>query len=333
MQTSHNTRPAFTIIEILILIAIVALFIGVLFPALSGSRCGSGSMNAVTQANLRSLTTGSTNFAADHNDQIFALTSAIQAQDILHKATGRSIELTQAHEPILRLRYSHLVLMDYLTDRQPEPIAASPFDKNLINWQENPLAYLEENNTFPYAQGLPKTAGYDMDPTWTDQAILQLWPFASSYQVVPHAWLDDIYPQYTPSPTSPHHMIQSDNTAPLRGRKLSQVKYPAQKIFIYEEFDYSSERSPLYASDPNARINLAFFDGSVRQEKTSAANSAFNKDNPTAVWQQPYIPLDTFPLPNGGLNDQTLLDLRFRFRWTKQGLQGIDYGPKGFGNP
>jgi len=325
MQSNHNTRHAFTILELLAVIVVCLLLIGILLPALGSSRDhGHGMQSVVAQANLRSLTTGSMNFAADHNDEIFSLTSADQASDILYRATGGRIPLTQAHQPILRLRYSHLVLLDYLTDRQPEPIAASPFDKNLINWQENPVAYLDKKYDFPYAQGLPTKPGYDMDPIWTDPAIIQLWPFASSYQVVPHAWLDDTNPQYTPSPTSPHHMIDTGANTPLGGRKLSQVAHPSSKVFMYEEFErYKDPKKPLYASYPRAIINLAFFDGSVRQLAAEDTNSAFDKDNPESVWEQPYLPLDTFPLPSGGLNDQTKLDLRFR--WTKHGLKGIDY--------
>lgn len=219
--------------------------------------------------------------------------------------------------------------MDYLTDRQPEPIAASPFDKNLIDWQENPLAYLDKKNPFPYGSGFPTKAGYDMDPAWTDPAVMQLWPFGSSYQVVPNAWLNDEDPQYTPSPNSPHHMIPSANTdesTPLGGRKFTEVTHPSAKVFMYEEFDrFTDSKNPLYASAPNARINLAFFDGSVRQEVVSDANSAQDPSNPSRIWQQPYLPLDTFPKPIGGLEDTTPLDLRFR--WTKDGLAGIDYAP------
>lgn len=355
MHSNHNTRHALTIVEILVLIVILALAIGILLPA-PGS-CGGRRVakTVVAQANLRSLNTGAMNYAGDSDDLLFGFTAhldnnasylhqwgsgrpkpeihshqtstAYQARNILQRATGRITSTEKILLPksrLMHLRYSHLVLLDYLTDRQPEPIMASPFDKNLIDWQDNPLAYLEEDNSFPYAQGLSSKTGYDTDPTWTDPAVLQLWPFGSSYQVVPHAWLNDTNPQYTPSPTSPHHMVlQAEEDTPLGGRKLTEVAFPSQKVFMYEEFDRQSKSAPLYVSDPNAKANLAFFDGSIRQEKTSDANSAFDKDNPSTVWEQPYIPLDTFPLPSGGLNDQTKLDLRFR--WTKNGLAGIDY--------
>jgi len=322
MHSNHTTRLAFTILELLVIIGIIALIIGILLPSL-GSNCPGSPPNVVAQANLRSLLTGSINYAGDHNDKIFSLTSSQQATDILTRATGRPFELNPTHEPMLRLRYSHLVLINWLTDHQPEPIAASPFDSNLINWQEHPLGYLDTPNDFPYGNGLPTKAGYDMDPIWTDPALVQLWPFASSYQVVPNAWLDDTDPRYTPSPNSPHHMIDTGSQTAIGGRRMTQVAFPSSKVFMYEEFDYAIESKPLYASDPSATINLAFFDGSVRQERVKNANSAFDKDNPSAVWQQPYLPLENFPEPRGGLGDSTPLDLRFR--WTKGGLACIDY--------
>lgn len=352
MHTFPSNRHAFTIYELIAVIFIALLLIGILLPAMGQTRCGGGSMNVVAQANLRSLNTGTANYAGDHNDLIFSFTwnagesyielssrsevqmssqkeaAAYQAMNILQRSTGRLQGNTALKAPtsqLLQLRYSHLVLMDYLTDRQPEPIAASPFDKNLIDWQESAMGFTNKH-PFPYADGLPTKPGFDMDPAWTDPAVMQLWPFGSSYQVVPHAWLNDEDPQYTPSTNTPHHMIlQAEEDTPLGGRKMTEVAQPAAKVFMYEEFDHKSEASPLYASDPNARINLAFFDGSVRQEVVSDANSAQDQSDPTRIWQHPYLPLDTFPEPKGGLGDTTPLDLRFR--WTKLGLAGIDYGP------
>lgn len=366
MHIHPSNRHAFTLIDLILTAVLIAifsiLFLFMFMPALGiypGHRRGSGSANAHSQSNLRSLTTGAMNYAGDHNDRIFSYTwnagqeyitlysgrpkaipdsrsaAALQAENILQRATGRiGSEDTKHYGPritppvkqLMHLRYSHIVLLDYLTDRQPEPIAASPFDKNLYDWQENPLAYLDKENPFPYGSGFPTEAGYDMDPTWTDPAVMQLWPFGSSYQVVPHAWLNDTDPQYTPSPNSPHHMIlQAEEDTPLGGRKMTEVAHPSAKVFMYEEFDYQTESTPLYASDPNAKMTLAFFDGSVRQERIKAANSAQDQSDPTRIWQQPYLPLDTFPIPRAGLGDTTPLDLRFR--WTKGGLAGVDFEP------
>ena len=45
-------------------------------------------------------------------------------------------------------------------------------------------------------------------------------------------------------------------------------------------------------------------------------------------WQQAYVPLDKFPVPIGGLGDNSLVSQRFR--WTFGGLSGINYGAFSF---
>jgi prepilin-type N-terminal cleavage/methylation domain-containing protein len=60
-----NTRPAFSIIELLVSIAIIALLIGILFPALSGAIGSARSVRC--QANLRSLVTGLQMYQEDND--------------------------------------------------------------------------------------------------------------------------------------------------------------------------------------------------------------------------------------------------------------------------
>jgi prepilin-type processing-associated H-X9-DG protein len=346
----------------LVVIAIIALLIGILLPALGQAR--RSAQNVVAQANLRSLNTGAANYAGDSDDRIFSYTwgegdlvtrpdtgnqetmtsdttaAAIQAQDILIRATGRKGGPSRIKAPEVRLmhrRYSHLVLLDYLTDRQPEPIAASPFDKNQINWQENPLEYKEDSNSFPYGNGAPSVTGFDDDENWELEEVVALWPFASTYQMVPAAWNSDGIgtTTYTPVPETPH-LFRSNggrNDRPRLGRrKMTHVAHPSGKVMMFEEFDRFSDTEGLYFAYPEARCNLAFFDGSVRQEVTADANPGWNPDTPQTQrepWLQKYVPLETFPYPKGGLGDAT--EYCTRYRWTRYGLQGIDYGAKDVG--
>lgn len=345
-------NKAFTLIELLVVIAIIALLIGILLPALGQAR--RSAQNVVAQANARSLNTGAANYAGDSDDRIFSFTwrggeryinlkngkeklapndtvaAAWQAQNILQRATGRlkgQGAFIAPEQRLMHRRYSHLVLLDYLTDRQPEPIAASPFDKNLINWQENPLEYIEPGNSFPYGNGQPEEPGYDTDGNWTPTGIKQLWPFASTYQMVPSAWNTDGINganTYTPVEDTPH-LFQAIQAGPTLGRrKMTQVAHPSGKVMLFEEFDRFSDPAGLYFAYPEAKANLAFFDGSVRQEETQDSNAGWNPRSPDQPWLQTYVPLDTFPLPKGGLGDQTKYCQRYR--WTRNGLQGIDFG-------
>jgi len=347
---SGEVQRGFTIWELFAILVVVVVLVIIFLPAMGSPRINTNGNGS--RANLRTLTMGAANYAGDHADLIYTYTythnsmglidmtgrgmteeeksivkPVFQAMNILQRATGRikgNGAIMPAPAALLYQRYSHLVLLDYLTDRQPEPIVASPYDKDLISWQENPIGYLDADSDVPYGKGMPKKAGYDTDPMWVQTAVKQLWAFGSSYQVVPHAWVDDVDPQYSPSADSPHHMVKGDSEEPLGGRKMSEVKFPSQKVFMYEEFDRFSDPKGIYAAYPEAMINMAFFDGSVRQEMVEDANSAYDDENPTRVWEQRYVPLDTFPVPMGGLGELKKWDLRFR--WTKGGLGGVDFG-------
>ncbi|MGV6814841.1 MAG: type II secretion system protein [Phycisphaerales bacterium] len=350
----ERRKNAFTLIELLVVIAIIALLIGILLPALGQAQ--RSAKNVLSQSNQRSLNTGAANYAADNKDRIFNYSwrggesyvmpdgrtktpgddtdaSQRQNQEILQRVTGRisgTFKITNFGGRLPQRRYSHLVLLDFLTDVQPEPIAASPFDKNQLDWQDNPLEY-GPGSTVPYANGAPD--GYDQDAEWSQTYVRQRWPFASSYQMVPAAWNSDGIAgaaTWGPIASTPHLFTTSGvGDLKLGRRKMTQVAHASGKVMMFEEFDRFSDKDGLYFAYPEAKPNLAFFDGSVRSENTSESNAGWNPAEPNVEWAQIYIPLDTFPEPKNGLGDPDTYCQRFR--WTRHGLQGIDYGGRDVG--
>ncbi|MCH8507234.1 MAG: prepilin-type N-terminal cleavage/methylation domain-containing protein [Phycisphaerales bacterium] len=364
-----SKSKGFTLIELLVVIAIIALLIGILLPAIGKAR--DTARNVLSQTNMRQLNQGANNYAADNKDRIFSYTwkgppsgdggilkgnlvffdlpdgskrpaandqeaASWQQTEILMRVTGRIEGPTKFKNFGSRLahrRYSHIVLLDYLTNSQPEPIATSPFDRNLLEWQQNPTDITAANN-IPYAPG-SDTTGYDDPGSWGDWGVRQRWAYASTYQMVPAAWNTDGIAgsqTYYPSPNTPHLFARpAGSRIPLGDRRYTQVAFPGGKVMQFEEFDRFSSRQALYFMYPEARSNLSFFDGSVRSEATGDANPGWNPNSPNQEWRQRYIPLHTFPLPKTGLGETTAYCQRYR--WTRHGLRGIDYGGREIGRP
>tara|TARA_R110002073_G_scaffold147687_1_gene300559 strand:+ start:148968 stop:150122 length:1155 start_codon:yes stop_codon:yes gene_type:complete len=370
MHALHRTksRLGFSIIELVTIVVMAASVTAVLGPAMSRMRTQMRGMTS--EGNLASIGQISAMYAHDHDDRIFTFTwragvpyidlatgkervsptdqeaASRQVQNILHRATGRISGAYKIQVPSARLmhrRYSHLVLADYMGGSVTDPMWADPMDANQLRWQLNPLEYRDDDpNTLPYGNGMPDLSGYDDDTNWQQISIQMLWPFASSFQVVPHAWQQDFGPQYYPIEDTPHLFFQSSDGIVLGERRFHEVRFPGAKVHMFEEFDREQAGSPYFAYD-HARPAKLMFDGSINTMMSGLSHSSVNPDHyldnnlmpydskhAFEIWEQPYVPLDTFPIPLGGLGDNTHLNQRFR--WTLHGLQGTNY-PQGFTRP
>ncbi|MFT5423493.1 MAG: prepilin-type N-terminal cleavage/methylation domain-containing protein [Phycisphaerales bacterium] len=324
-------KKAFTLIELLVVIAIIALLIGILLPALGKAR--GTARNVVSQSNMRSLGASAANFASDSDDKIFSFAQSLnasqkQAIDILSARTGREIgggrpsALIRLNSITPSRRYQHFVLFDYLTSQLPEQIASSPFDRNLAEWQDNPVE--AQTTSVPYV-GSSVPAFYDRSSNWPSDDVRQLWPYASTYQVVPAAWNVNNnrskQRSWAPTGDTPHLFFVGQ----AQQRYYKDVAFPSSKVHMFEEFDRLSKSEGIWFAFPEAKCNLLFFDSSVRNLASREANPGWNPASPNSVWRQKYKALDTFPLFNG---HKTRDEWFMKYRWTREGLGGLDFGGK-----
>lgn len=348
MICMKTQRRAMTLVDLLMSTVVLSLLALTLIPAMSTLR--DEAENEQSKANLMQLGQGRDQYAGDNKDLIFAYNwragetytlpngqirfpssdqqaAAFQNQEILMRRTGRINGVAKILSFDARLphrRYNHLILLDYLAGIDDEQfqtttLAIDPADQTLLTWHERPLEY-GPGSGIPYADGVLN--GYDSDSNWPTTAVRQRWAFGSSYEITPFAWQGDGPSNvYVPVSSTPH--LHSASGTPVLGRRtMSEVASPSRKVHLYEEFDREQKRYPWFAYD-HARVEKLMFDGSINSLPSGEAGDSYSPNNPSTVWRQHYVPLDQFPIPLGGFNDSSELNLRFR--WTRNGLQGIDY--------
>lgn len=336
-----------SLIELLVTIVIVSTLSLTILPALASVR--DKAENEQSRAKLMHLGQGRDQYALDNQDRIFTYNwvpgeaytlpdgrvktgidwvdaAQYQNQEIIMRRTGRISGTTKIRSMDGRIphrRFTHFVLIDYLAGDDDsvfndDQLAIDPADQNRLVWSEHPLSY-GIGSGLPYSN--EASSGYDTDPNWSQSGILQRWAFSTSYDIVPASWQGDGPDGYRPVSDTPH-LFSGGGNADLSGRFTTEVAFPAQKVHMHEDFDREQVQYPWFAYD-HARVEKLMFDGSLNNLTSGEANDSYSPNDPINVWRQRYIPLEHFPLPLGGFNDFT--ELNMRFRWTRDGLQGIDY--------
>lgn len=334
---NRRVRRGFTLVELLIVIAIIALLIGILLPGLGQAR--KAARRVICMANLQQYGTAHVSYWADYKDDIagFNWKSGVrypEADPDLQFATGGDqyaamnqavhILRTQADRPdigrvtarIPHRRYSHLILNSYLQQRLPEPTMACPEDKPLRNWQLDPKS---------------DTLDPDPDPAKTGGvAWNKFWPYASSYQLIPAAWNRDSggdgRPLTTWQYTEDHNLFFVG--AHLGDRGSWDIYFPANKVAIYSFHDRHSAKMQIYHAYPQAVAPAVFWDGSVRLERTADANEGFQPNNPTSRFptMYKYIGPRSYAFEPPVLSGQPFDRVDGVYRWTRGGLKGVDFG-------
>jgi len=345
----ERSGQGFSILELMLVIAIVSTLIALLLPAIGRARGIARDIEC--KSNLRQLGIAGASYAADSPDLIPSFwwapgsspsewsglnavlnrsgadtldAAQVQATDILRRRTGRGEGRAPdkiVHNSIRypHRRFTHLVLMDYMSTPIPDPRAACPEDKRLLVWAKDPM----DLSSVP-------TASDDDSTTESRIEVRQRWAYSSTYQAVPASWSPDtrVGEKLTVGPVERFYNLfnRIDRGLRLGGRKYTEVNFPGSKVFFFEFHDRHSSGADAFYAYPEARSNQVFFDNSVRAERTSASNPGFDPNNPTGG--APAVVYD--PAPGAAdpppLHDPNGDTLKGHYRWTRDGLRGVDYG-------
>jgi prepilin-type N-terminal cleavage/methylation domain-containing protein len=328
---------AFTLIELLVVIAIIALLISILLPALGEAR--KTARTSLCLSNMRQQGTAMHTYAADFKELVFSYSAkpgwtGTSFPDLLSfagvNATYSNAAFAQMIDIVRRRgdrlpqetpigpgnlfpfsRYGHLVLQDYLSQRLPDPMVACPEDRDRITWGRDPRGY--DSGTYH-----PNFGTQAMNPmNWR-------WPYSSTYWITSSAY-DGNVPALRAVPAG-YGFVTGGAVNPqarFGGRKASSVAYPAQKVFMYEQFGrHHGKTSYLsYVGFQTARPVVQFFDNSASMRSIAdAQNGCF----PSTGGQQLQVWAPANPTADPSPPNTVTYD--YYLQWTKGGLQGIDFG-------
>jgi prepilin-type N-terminal cleavage/methylation domain-containing protein len=330
-------RRGFTLIELLVVVAVIALLIAILLPALAGAR--KVARLGICESNLKQLGVATNTYGLDFKDQIFSFSwragdalssdnglnyaakdvdaACNQMVDIVRRLGDRTVNEVPRTLGVFfpYLRFSHLVLQDYLGHRLPDPIVACPEDPDQRRWGLDPGGY--DAGQYQPNYGVGAAQG-----NWR-------WPYRSNYWMTASAIDKNIAGRRLRPVNS--EVVATSPFPSLRfgNRSLTEVEFPSAKVFLFEQYGRHAQRDfdyRTYYGFDTAKCVVQFFDGSVSLRASKDANKG--NANPS----DPNSPTSTVPYVANGLTPDppapTALHSDVRFLFTRSGLKGVDFGGK-----
>ena len=334
-MTRARCATGLVLVELAAAVAIVAVLAALLLIAAGESRRQSSLGDNL--ANLKQFASATGSYAADNDDRMWAFSwqagvnygfggiastsyeaAANQAVEIIRRRANRP-DLAPIAGWFPNVTGSHLVLLDYLGTAQPERFVAGPEDWQRLLWQTSVVP--DWNGYFrlvPNVERPPGTSNAD-----------KRWPYSSSYAIPPAFLSPDArsrapsYNAVTQGPTHTSFLVTT--STPLGGRRLSEVRHPAQKVMLYEEYQRHFGPQTLFFGYPEARIPIMLADGSAAVRRTADANRGFQPDSPTSnsFTFINFAPASWEPRTLSGAASQTVTAY---YRFTRSGLRGRDFG-------
>ncbi len=338
---SRFQRGAFTLIELLLVVAIIALLVSILLPALASAR--KAARMSVCLSNQKQLGVAMHTYANDFSDHIYSYSwkrgqtysqfgdlnnaasdvdaACNQMTDIARRLGDRSAAETPAFTPssfFPYMRFSHMVLQDYLGSRLPDPTVACPEDRSRLQWGLDPRGYDAGKYT----------------PNFGTGGLNWRWPYSSSYWITVSSFDKNSPPNRAyPAPTYGFVTIPNAAANSYGNRKISDVAMPGNKVFMYEQFgrhgpgkfDYRQ-----YYGFATAKVVVQLFDNSVQMRASKDANRGDNPNTPLNIgtpFQTQYDATGATPDPMAPPNVAAAMTF-LRYQYTRGGLKGVDFGGK-----
>ena len=339
VPTHSQRRPragtGFTLIELLVVLVIIAVLLTLLLPALAGAR--RAAKRIVCMSNLRQMAVSAGSYAVDFKDLSYMYSwtpgrtpSAFPDLVIPAGASAPAAQAAQATDIIRRrsaaepnfplnswipaIDYSHLVLLDYMSVSLPVPIAACPEDRNLQLWQRDIAAF--NAGAFGIRQ-----------PLFTGPAgnVMRAKPYSSSYETPPATYDRSTRGNRVGQSPFSHYFYSVNSNTRFGPARLDDVTFPSLKVQLHDTHQRHARRQ-LFFAHPDASQPVLHFDSSVVERKTIDSNLGWLSNapqfGPTAIV---YEPFQFEPPTSTGAQREIFPG---RYRWTRGGLKGIDFGPE-----